>query len=180
MCPRFGSLTMNMNESTDEHAIAEPPEEPSESPTDRPRSRLGEFTQWSLVSADGRANIRLRDRMVVGSGECCDLRLEEDGISLHHALISVESAELYVTPLSTVPTRVDGEPVRGRQRVSDRATLGIGAASFKIQCVEDHISAIHAGFREDIAGRRLPSNEPPASETHDARASEIHAGFRED
>jgi hypothetical protein len=96
----------------------------------------GEFVQWTLVSEDGRASMRLRDAMVIGAGECCDLRLLEDGIAPHHALITVENGQLYVTPLAAAVTLVDGQRLQSRQHIRSRATLNIGAVSFKVRCEE--------------------------------------------
>ena len=90
-------------------------------------------TGWSLVSADGRATMRLPTRFVVGSEACCDLRLSEQGIATHHAMLTVEDDLAYVTPMSDAPTLLDGDAITGRSRLRRNSALTFGGASFRVQ-----------------------------------------------
>ncbi len=102
-------------------------------------------TDWSLVSRDGRASARLRQVMVIGSGMCCDLCLPEDGVSRHHAILTVEDRDLFVTPLAGAPVRVDGEAIHGRYPLRNGGMLSIGPAVFGVRAVGGATPIIHVG-----------------------------------
>ena len=143
----------------------------------------GSEAKWSLVSDDGRATARLRRAMVIGSGACCDLCLPEEGVSLHHAILTVEDRDLYVTPLNGAPTRVDGEAVHGRCRLRNGGTLSVGPAKFGVHAVGGATPIVHVdplgtvgptGRRIDPSARvkrdvtSLPEADNRAVDTEDA------------
>ncbi len=114
----------------------------------------GGEAKWSLVSDDGRATARLRRAMVIGSGTCCDLCLPEEGVSLHHAILTVEDRDLYVTPLNGAPTRVDGEAVHGRCRLRNGGSLSVGPAKFGVRAVGGATPIVHVDPLADVSPAR--------------------------
>jgi hypothetical protein len=109
---------------------------------------------WSLISADGRATMRLPSAAVVGSGSCCDLRLTDEGVSTHHALLIVEDG-LYVVPLSAAPTSIDGKIVHGRQQVPSGATLRFATVPFVARADKVEVDQV-----DPETGRARPSDRP--------------------
>ena len=139
---------------------------------------------WSLVSRDGRASMRLPCAIVVGSGACCGLRLSDDGVAHHHAVLIVD-AGLSVVPLSAAPTFVDGRLVQGRQPVPSGAQLKFATVRFVARSnnVEPNavdaarhqddditpIATMRAGFADDVE----PRAEPRAPEFPPLRAVDL-------
>jgi hypothetical protein len=123
----------------------------------------GELTQWSLISDDGRASMRLRDTMVIGAGEC--LRPAFAGTRHRSAPrdgVRRRWAALHNTVVGVSKTRVDGQPLHARQRVGNRATLSFGP----------HPSPF---FAKRLAQHRLT---PASARTSSARARNDRPSIR--
>lgn len=122
------------------------------------------LSRWSLVSTDGRATMRLPKRFVIGNGSCCDLRLSEQGVATHHAMLNVEDGVAYVSSMADAPTLLDGQAIESRRRLYRDAALTFGAASFRVEH-DGPIAVMEEDVEEDVEEHDdvKVANEPMAS-----------------
>jgi serine/threonine protein kinase/Leucine-rich repeat (LRR) protein len=98
---------------------------------------------------------------VIGQSADCELRLEADGISNRHALLSINhECAVSVKDLAGVNgTFLDGEPVAGSAQVLPNQTLQLGAISLLVQ-------------------QRIPADGDAYAETADLLPAEFRQGER--
>jgi hypothetical protein len=107
--------------------------------------------------------VRLLDRMVVGSGPCCDLRLHEAGVAHHHALVAVVGGEVAVEPLVPGATWLNGDVLHGRVTVADGDLVSFGEVTFRF--VAEMTPAFEAPYSDSP---HLTATAPRIEEANDA------------
>ena len=116
--------------------------------------------RWLLGGFAGRATVQIGRRCVVGSGPSCDLCLVEWSIAPHHALLTVEEGELYITPLSDAATRVDGGVLEGRLRLAADSVVTFGDIDFAVEVQVPEAPRAHAPLGPAPADQLPPRPDP--------------------
>ena len=75
----------------------------------------------------------LKDALLVGRRETCDVTLRFSNVSGHHCKLSIEQGYWFVTDLnSRNGTRVEGKRIQGRKRLDPGCTLQIAKHKFEV------------------------------------------------
>ncbi len=108
-----------------------------------------------LVPLGGGAPIPLiRDHIVIGRSDECDLQIPGSSVSGRHCELSFDGTNWWVTDLqSRNGTRVNGKPVLRRQIV-DHDIIGVGNNA-RLRLEDPHASMEPAAPRRKFPGRRL-------------------------
>lgn len=77
-------------------------------------------------------------RIIVGRGAACDIRIEDESLSIKHASIEYQEGHFFIKDLkSTNQTYLDGKPVLRKRKLKDGMHLKLG--NIELQFHEEHV-----------------------------------------
>jgi predicted component of type VI protein secretion system len=104
----------------------------------------------------GQSTVFTERSTTIGSGASCDMVMNDRMLLPRHAELRVSLERWFVLPLDPKATIfVNGQPVRGQQRIDAGDLLTLGSATFKVTLGE---------AERAVGGRRQEPQEPLAEE----------------